>query len=85
MNRTEILRDLLQLFRRYEGRGANHSPVTESTSLVDELNIDSARMVDIVLDLEEKFGVTIDDSKVPKLQTVSDVVDLVAGLVNVQN
>jgi acyl carrier protein len=41
-------------------------------------------MVDIVIDLEEKFGVTIDDAKMPKLEKVSDVVSLVDGLVNAE-
>ena len=82
MNRSEILQGLMGILERYEGRGANRKPITESTSLVDELDIDSARMVDIVLDLEEKFGVSIDDSKTQKLQTVSDVVELLDGLVN---
>jgi len=82
MNRAEILQEVLEVLRRYEGRGANRIPLTESTSLVDELNINSARMVDIVIDLEEKFGVTVDDTKLPKLETVNDVVSLVDGLVN---
>jgi acyl carrier protein len=83
MTREEILQDVFKVLSRYEGRGTNNKPLTESTVLVDELSINSARMVDIVIDLEEKFGITIDDSKMPKLERVSDVVDLVGGLINV--
>jgi len=82
MNREEILQGLIGILKRYEGRAANHKPLTESTSLVEELDIDSARMVDIMLDLEDKFNVSIDDSKVPKLPTVRDIVDILEGLVN---
>jgi acyl carrier protein len=84
MDRTEILQKILELLSHYQGRGANRIPLTESSSLVDELNINSARMVDIVLDLEEKFGVAIDDNNLPKLAKVSDVVSLVDGLLNVK-
>jgi acyl carrier protein len=35
-----------------------------------------------MLDLEDKFNVSIDDSKVPKLPTVRDIVDILEGLVN---
>jgi len=84
MDRAEIVQQVFELLRRYEGRGANSSGITESSSLVEELNINSARMVDIVIDLEEKFGVTIDDTKLPRLETVSDVVSLVDGLVNIR-
>ena len=83
MDRTEIQKDVLELLSHYQGRGSSRTALTESSSLVDELNINSARMVDIVLDLEEKFGVAIDDDKVGKMKTVGDVVSLVDGLVNV--
>jgi acyl carrier protein len=84
MTRTEILRDVLDILKKYKGRGADRASLTESTSLADELDIDSARMVDIVLDAEAKFGVTIDDSSLPKLRTIGDIVDLVGGVVNTQ-
>ncbi len=80
MDRAEILQDVLKILKRYEGRGANSSPLTESTSLAKELDIDSARMVDIVLDVEAKFGVTIEDSRLEEIKTVGDIVDLVDGL-----
>ena len=77
MDRTAMSEDVLKILRRYEGRGANHKPLSESTSLSEELDIDSARMVDIVLDLEQQFGITISDDDLPKLGTVKDLVDLV--------
>ena len=84
MTRTEILQDVLDILKKYKGRGADRVSLTESTSLADELDIDSARMVDIVLDAEAQFGVTIDDSSLPKLQTIGDIVDLVGGVLNTQ-
>jgi len=73
------------MLSRYEGRGSNYTALTESTALVDRLNINSARMVDIVLDIEEKFGVKIDDGAMPPtLKTVGDVVSFVDSLVTAQ-
>ncbi len=37
--------------------------------------------MDVVLDVESKFGVTIDDASLTKIKTVGDVVELVDGLV----
>lgn len=81
MNRDEIREQVLKLLSRFQGRGAKTAVVTESTTL-DELDVNSARMIDIVLDLEDEFGVTIDDAKTPGLKKVSDVVSLVDDLVN---
>ena len=72
------------MLSRYEGRGSNYTALTESTALVDRLNINSARMVDIVLDIEEKFGVKIDDGAMPTLKTVGDVVSFVDSLISAQ-
>jgi acyl carrier protein len=77
MTRAEILQEVLGILKKYKGRGADRTTLTESTSLADELDIDSARMVDIVLDLEGKFGISIDDSSLTKLRSIGDLADLV--------
>ena len=83
MTREEIREEVLKLLSKFAGRAAKKNELSESTTL-DELDVNSARMIDIVLDLEDQFGVTIDDSNTPKLKTVADVVSLVDGLVNAQ-
>lgn len=83
MTREEIREEVLKLLSKFAGRAAKKTELNESTTL-DELDVNSARMIDIVLDLEDQFGVTIDDSNTPKLKTVADVVSLVDGLVNAQ-
>ena len=81
MNQTEIQEQVLKLLSRFAGRGAKQTALTESTTL-NELDVNSARMIDIVLDLEDEFGVTIDDAKTPTLKTIGDVVNLIDSLVN---
>lgn len=82
MTRAEILQDVLDILKKYKGRGADRASLSESTRLADELDIDSARMVDIVLDAEAKFDVSIDDSCLPKLVTIGDIVDLVGAVLD---
>ncbi len=83
MNSAYIQQEVFKLLKTYEGRSANPTPVTLATRLSEDLDIDSARLVDIILDVEAKFDVTIDDASVPKLQTVGDLVELVDSLVKV--
>ncbi len=82
MSRAEILQGILNILKRYEGRAANRSPLTEATSLAGELDIDSPRMVDIVLDVEGKFNIRTDDSQSSELKTIGEIVDMVQNLVN---
>ena len=82
MSRDEIQAKVLKILGGFAGRGAKLVELNESTTL-EQLEVNSARMIDIVIELEDQFKVTIDDSNSPKLKTVSDIVTLVDGLVNV--
>ncbi|HTS05495.1 MAG TPA: acyl carrier protein [Candidatus Eisenbacteria bacterium] len=81
MSRDEIREKVLSILSRFAERTGKKVKLSESTKL-DELEINSAQMIDIVLDLEDEFGVSIDDTETPKLRTVSDLVTLADKLVN---
>lgn len=83
MNTAYIQQEVLALLKTYAGRSANPTPVTLTTRLSEDLDIDSARLVDIILDLEGKFDIAIDDACVPNLLTVGDLVDRVDAQVKV--
>lgn len=51
--------------------------VTLESSLVDDLEVDSLSMMEIVLSAQEKFGVEIPDDELKRLRTVRDVVSFV--------
>ncbi len=48
----------------------------ESTSF-KELGADSLDLLDLVTTLEDEFGVTLDDSALERIATVSDAVDAI--------
>ena len=52
--------------------------VTADKSFVDDLDIDSLSMVEIVMEAEDKFGVKIPDGDVKDLGTVGDAVSYIA-------
>ena len=51
--------------------------VQRDKSFVDDLDVDSLSMVEIVVAAEEKFGVRIPDDQVKNLRTVGDAVDYI--------
>lgn len=83
MSITNAQQEIFQLLKTYEGRSANQTPVTLASKLSEDMDIDSARLVDIVLDVEAKFDISVDDSSLPNLKTVGDLVNLVENLVKV--
>ena len=74
----EVLSGLAELIT--DETGINASEVALETSFPDDLDIDSISMMTIVVNAEEKFGVTIPDDEVKNLKTVGDAVNfIVAG------
>ena len=60
-----------------EVAGVDAADVQLEKSFVDDLDIDSLSMVEIVVAAEEKFGVRIPDDQVKNLKTVGDAVSFI--------
>lgn len=48
--------------------------ITPETRLVEDLKADSANVMVMIMDLEDQFNITVDDSAITSLKTVGDVV-----------
>jgi acyl carrier protein len=72
----EILRGLAEIVN--EVAGVETSEITPEKSFVDELDIDSLSMVEIAVQVEDRFGVKVPDDVLANLKTVGDAVDYVA-------
>jgi acyl carrier protein len=60
-----------------EQLGVDEGEVTPSASFVDDLGADSLDQVELVMALEEAFGVEIPDEDAEKLRTVQDALDYI--------
>jgi acyl carrier protein len=57
--------------------GVDESEVTLRASFVDDLGADSLDTVELVMALEEEFGIEIPDEDAEKLLTVEDVINYI--------
>lgn len=57
--------------------GVEEDDVIEDASFVDDLGADSLDIVELVMALEEEFGVSIPDEQAEKIKTVGDAVDFI--------
>lgn len=57
--------------------GIDADKVKPESDIIKELGLDSLDIVDMLMKVEETFGVTIDDSDVVELKTVADVVKFI--------
>ncbi|CAB4688803.1 MAG: acyl carrier protein [Actinobacteria bacterium] len=75
LSQAEVLTGLAEIVN--EETGIDTTQVQMEKSFVDDLDIDSISMLTIVMNAEEKFGVTIPEEKVADLKTVADAVNFI--------
>ncbi len=52
----------------------DEASITPASRLVEDLKADSANVMVMIMDLEDKFGIVVEDDQIMKLKTVGDVV-----------
>ncbi|MBF89123.1 MAG: acyl carrier protein [Candidatus Marinimicrobia bacterium] len=57
--------------------GADEEKITTEASFVDDLGADSLDTVELIMQLEEEFGMEIPDEEAEKLTTVGSAVDYI--------
>jgi acyl carrier protein len=60
-----------------EQLGVDESQVTPNASFEDDLNADSLDLVELIMSLEEEFGIEISEEDAEKIRTVGDAIDYV--------
>jgi len=60
-----------------EQLGVDEEEVTTTASFVEDLNADSLDLVELIMSLEEEFGMEISDEDAERIQKVSDAVEFI--------
>ncbi len=60
-----------------EQLGVDKEKVTPETSFVNDLGADSLDTVELVMELEEEFDISIPDDAAEKIQTVGQAIDFI--------
>jgi len=67
---------IIEILKKYTFDEKVWENFSQEMNLKDDLKINSARVVDIVLDLEEQFDIEISDAEIEKMKTVQDIYDI---------
>ena len=57
--------------------GVNKEQVTRNTRFQDDIGADSLDIVELVMELEEEFEITIPDDQAEKIKTVGEAIDYI--------
>ncbi|MFF4188559.1 acyl carrier protein [Streptomyces sp. NPDC001691] len=72
MTREEIITGLAEILN--EVADVEPADVTEDKSFIEDLDVDSLAMVEVIVSTEERFGVSLPEEELKELRLVSDVV-----------
>ncbi len=76
-NQDEVFAKVVSLLKPFVKNPEALSNVTMETSILKDLKVNSARLVDVVLEMEDSFGIAIKDDDADKVRTVGDAVRLI--------
>lgn len=65
-----------------EQMGAEKENITLETSFINDLNADSLDTVELVMEFEDEFDMSIPDEEAEKIQTVGAAVDYIMQVAN---
>ena len=77
MERSEIFEKVVKILTPYVKSQEALDAVSEATHILDDLKVNSARLVDVVLEFEDAFDIEIADEDVDSVNTVGDAVNLI--------
>ncbi|MES2810419.1 MAG: acyl carrier protein [Bacteroidota bacterium] len=82
MNRQEILSELKKVLTPYTENKEMLDGINEETDLIKDLKINSANLVDIIIDAESQYNIEIDFDAAEKMYNVGNCIDVIAEKIN---
>ncbi len=77
MSQEEVFEQVVKILTPYVKSQEALDAVGLSTHILDDLKVNSARLVDVVLEFEDAFDIEIADDDVDKVETVGNAVELI--------
>jgi acyl carrier protein len=77
MTKDEIFTQVKEIM--VEQLGVDDDDVKPEASFQDDLDADSLDLVELIMEMEDRFGVKISDEEAEKIKTVNDAVEYVAA------
>ncbi len=64
-----------------EQMGVDKSEISRETSFINDLNADSLDTVELVMEFEDEFDMSIPDEEAEKIQTVGAAIDYIVDMI----
>ena len=79
MEQSEIMGTVVKILTPWVKNDDALQSVSMETSILDDLKVNSARLVDVVIAFEDEFDIEIEDEDVDSVNSVGDAVQLISA------
>jgi len=79
MSESEVMEKVVGILKPYVKNESALADVTQETNILDDLEVNSARLVDVILAFEDTFGIQVADEDADTVNTVGDAVKLICS------
>lgn len=77
MNKNELITSLKKIVKPYVQDEEAFKNLTEETDFINDLKINSANLVDVILDVEDEFDIEIDNEAMEKMLSVKAAMEII--------
>lgn len=77
MSQQEVFDKVVAILKPFAKNQEALAKVAMGTSILKDLKVNSARLVNVVLEIEDAFGIEVKDEEADKVKTVGDAVSLI--------
>ena len=77
MTKEEIISKLTIIVKPYVQNENGFKNLNENTDFINDLEINSANLVDIILDVEDEFDIHIDNDAMEKMLSIKETVTII--------
>ncbi|WP_396149272.1 acyl carrier protein [Flavobacterium sp.] len=82
MNKEETILQLKNIVKPYIKNREAFDNLNENTDFINDLKINSANLVDVILDIEEAFDIVIDNASMERMLNVQAALDIIEKKLN---
>jgi acyl carrier protein len=77
MDSTTAFGKVASIIKPFVKNTAAFEAANDGTRIIEDLGVNSARLVDIILAFEDEFGIEVDDESADKVRTLGDAVQMI--------
>jgi acyl carrier protein len=77
MDEKKIFEEMVNILKAYAKNQDLLDKATMDTHILNDLKVNSARLVDVIIKCEDVYGISIDDDDADKIRTIGDAVRII--------